>query len=64
MSIDKWYEENKDFVEKFYKELENNLNNYTRPIDYKERAHRVITGKRNITGYMSNEHNTRGKHHE
>lgn len=35
-----------EWIEKFYSDLESGLENYTRPADYKERAMRILNGKR------------------
>ena len=38
--------EEREWVEDFYSFLEQNLDQYKRPADYKERAKRVLSGKR------------------
>ncbi len=41
-----------EWIEQFYKDLESGLEKYVRPVDYIERAIRVLYGTRKIHGFQ------------
>jgi len=46
-------DDNAEWIEQFYNDLERGLDKYKRPADYIERAERILNGNRNTVGNLA-----------